>query len=165
MTPTITINGLTVVHRESDGVATSGAPDVCRSPDIPVPYVNVAYSRDLQNGTTTVFTDGVMAAIRDCYFLPSYGDEPGTGGGIISNVNMKKARFSNYSMDVFMEGRNVCRLTDPMTMNGNAPNTFSPTELQENIGGNTDILCQIFCWCDEGNKGSDFIQLEDNLKA
>jgi hypothetical protein len=159
MIPTVVVNKLTIVHQASDGKAISGPPDVCKTPGAgPVPYVNVAFSRDLQNGTVTVRTDGVPAALKDSFFLPSYGDEPGVGGGIISGVNKGKAKFLNYSMDVMMERRNVARLTDPMTMNGNDPNTTNPAETQLNrLGDNKRILCKIFCWCDAGKDPNDFV--------
>ena len=160
MVPTVLVNGLTIVHQQSDGVVTSGAPDVCKSPGTPVPYVNVAFSRDLHNGSVTVSVDGVPAALKGSYFLPSYGDEPGVGGGVISGVNRGKATFTNYSTDVLIEGRNAARLSDSMLMNGNDSNTLSPAELQANraLGDHKRILCKIFCWCDKGNKGSDFVR-------
>ena len=165
MIPTVIVNALTIVHRKSDGTATSGGPDVCRTPSaagpVPVPYVNVAYSRDLRNGSTTVTADGVPAALKDSFLLPSQGDEPGVAGGVISGVNKGKAKFVNYSMDVKIEARNVARLTDPMTMNGNGPNTTNPAETQGNLGAlgeNKRILCKIFCWCDAGKSGGDFVK-------
>jgi Domain of unknown function (DUF4150) len=181
MIPTVLVNALTVVHRYSDGFAVCSAPDWCKTPPsgAPVPYVNVAYSKDLQNGSATVFANGSPVALKESMFLPSYGDEPGVLGGVISGVNMGKAKFSNYSMDVFIEGRNVARLSDPMTMNGNAPNTFDTAEIQGNLESALskellELLCKAFCWCDydancaEGgkkgdgdrrlNKGKDFIQ-------
>ncbi len=165
MIPTVIVNGLTIVHPKSDGIATSGAPDVCKTPSaagpVPIPYVNVAFSKDLRNGSTSVTTDGVPAALKDSFFLPSSGDEPGVAGGVISGVNMGKAKFINYSMDVMIESRNVARLTDPMTMNGNGPNTTNPAEAQGNLGGlgeSKRILCKIFCWCDAGKSGGGFVQ-------
>ena len=84
-------------------------------------------------------------------------------GGVLSGVNRGKAKFSNYSMDVFFEGRNAARLSDPMTMNGNAPNTATPAEIQANLeeklGRVFDLLCKAFCWCNvKGNKGANFAQ-------
>jgi hypothetical protein len=159
MTLTVIVNDLTLVHRGSDGKAICSVPDVCKTPPA-VPYVNTAFSRDLVNGSVTVFADGGNScALKDSMFLPSYGDEPGVGGGVISGVNKGQAKFINYSMDVKIEGRNAARLTDPMTMNGNAPNTMTSAELQNNLGADhAEILCQIFCWCNAGNKGSDFIK-------
>jgi uncharacterized Zn-binding protein involved in type VI secretion len=154
MIPTVIVNGLTIVHKDSDGVAVCSAPDVCNTPGAgPVPYINVAYSRGLVKGSVTVKVDGQPAALKESEFLPSYGDEPGTGGGVISGVNRGKAKFTNYSFDVKIEGRNVARLTDSMSMNGNGPNTCTTAELQSNLGKeNVDILCKAFCKCNDLNK-------------
>jgi hypothetical protein len=167
MPATTIVNALTVVHRASQGQALSGPPDVCLTPSpsgpVPIPYVNVAMSQTLANGTTTVAVDGNPIAIKSSEFAMSTGDEPGVaGGGVVSAIIKGKAKFANFSFDVSAEGESVCRLTDPMTMNGNAPNTGAPAELQPNIPGvgegKMDILCRIFCWCDAGNSGGDFVK-------
>jgi uncharacterized Zn-binding protein involved in type VI secretion len=163
MIPTVIINKLTVVHKKSDGIATASAPDVCKTPTpgglTPLPYPNVAFSKDLVKGSRTVKTNSVPAALKDSEFATSYGDEPGTGGGIKSGVNKGKAKFTNYSMDVKIEGRNVARLSDPMSMNGNNSNDGTVAEVQGNLSAeDIDILCKIFCWCDSGKKGGDFIK-------
>lgn len=163
MIPTVIINKLTVVHKKSDGIATASAPDVCKTPTpdglTPLAYPNVAFSKDLIKGSRTVKTNGVPAALKDSEFATSSGDEPGTGGGIKSGVNKGKAKFTSYSMDVAFEGRNVARLSDSMSMNGNGPNDGTVAEVQGNLaalGDLKDILCKIFCWCDSGKNGSDF---------
>lgn len=162
MVPTLVVNKLTVVHRKSDGVSTA-TPDACLTPAPPVPvvYVNVAFSKDIADEARTVFNDGEGIALKDTIFKTSIGDEPGTAGGVISGVNLGKAIFANYSSDVFAEGKNVSRLTDPMLNNGNTPNTPSTPELQGNrLPGNLQQkLCKIFCWCNKkGNGGGDFIE-------
>lgn len=158
MIPTIIVNGVTIVHQKSDGIATSAAPDFCKTPGAGVvPYVNVAFSKDLVKGSRTVTADGVPAALKESEFTPSIGDEPGVGGGVVSGVNKGWAKFTNYSQDVFIENRNVARLSDPMMMNGNNPNTSTPAEMQGNILAPGGILCRIFCWCDGGNSGGGFI--------
>src|SRR5271170_2736161 len=100
---TTIVNALTVVHAKSGGVATSGPPDVCNTPSavgpVPIPYVNIAFSKDLENGSTSVSVDGLPVALKDSDFSTSYGDEPGVAGGIISGVNMGIAKFMNYSME------------------------------------------------------------------
>ncbi len=161
MVPTLVVNKLTVVHKKSDGISTA-TPDACLTPAPPVPvvYVNVAFSKDLANQARTVFADGERIAVKDSYFATSIGDEPGTAGGVVSGVNKGKAIFANYSMDVFAEGKNVARLTDPMLNNGNTPNTPPTPEAQSNQlpADLKNKLCKIFCWCNKpGNKGSDFI--------
>lgn len=156
MSVTINVNDLTLVHKGSDGIATAAAPDVCKTPSpggpIPIPYPNIARSSDLVEGSTTVKADGQPIALKDSAFATSTGDEAGTaGGGVVSGVIKGKAKFASYSMDVKVEGRNVGRLSDQMTMNGNAPNTYGP-EMQKLIAllglDAVEILCLIFCWCD-----------------
>lgn len=118
MQETIAINGLTLCHKHSDGWVRSTMPDVCKSPDKPIPYTNTAYARDLAKGTTTVFSHGgAMNGVKGSEFYRSFGDEPGVGGGIVSGVNKDRATFLSWSPNVFMEGRNVTRLTDRMLLN------------------------------------------------
>jgi hypothetical protein len=175
----VIINGLTIVHKASTGIAIASAPDVCKTPlppgPTPIPYPNIAFSSDLVNGTVTIAVEGGnSAAIKDCAFSTSCGDEGGTaGGGVSSGVIKGKAKFSSYSFDVKFESKNVCRLTDPMTMNGNADNTTTKAVEQRgsNVRGKeSDIedLCRAFCWCNEGKegrKGSDIIEFVPYSRA
>ena len=112
---------LSVAHKGSTGISTAMAPDVCKTPSpggpVPIPYPNIAMSSSLANGTTTVKTDGQMAAIKGSEFSRSNGDEAGTAGGVKSSVNMKEAKWISYSFDVKFEGSNACRLQDKMTHN------------------------------------------------
>jgi len=177
MIPTTVVNKLTVVHNKSDGVAVNAAPDVCKTPTpggpVPIPYPNIAFSKDLIKGTKTVSVDGVPIAIKDSLFSTSTGDEGGTaGGGVVSGVIKGTAKFVNFSMDVIAEGKNVCRLSDPMLMNNNNPNTNNSGETQGNqsLGADTkETMCKAFCWCDkDGNKGKDFLNVQEfdpNLTA
>ena len=164
MIPTVTVNNLTVIHKMSDGKSIA-SPDACLTPSPPVPvtYVNVAYSSTLAQEAKTVFADGQGIALKQSCFQTSVGDEPGTAGGVVSGVNKGKAIFINYSPDVFAEGQNVPRLSDPMLNNGNTPNTPPAPEQQGNRTGldsqTEAILCKIFCWCNKrGNQGGDFIR-------
>jgi uncharacterized Zn-binding protein involved in type VI secretion len=96
-------------------------PDVCKTPTpggpVPMPYPNIAQSSMLSNGTTTIKADGMMAAIKGSEFSISNGDQPGTVGGVKSNVFMKEATWLTYSFDVKLDGKNACRLTDKMFHN------------------------------------------------
>jgi hypothetical protein len=121
---TVKVNGVMngLVHKGSNHLANSTAPDVCKTPSpggpAPVPYpVIISLSSDLANGTTTVTADGEMAAIKDCEYAQCTGDEPGTAGGVVSSTFKKEAKFILYSFDVKMDGKNVCRFGDKMTMN------------------------------------------------
>ena len=96
----------------------SAVPDVCKTPSYPVPYTNIAFSRDLAKGMTSVKShDGAMNGIKGCEFSISMGDNPGVGGGVKSGVNMDKATFLIWSPNVPMEGKPVTRQTDKMLMN------------------------------------------------
>lgn len=119
---TININGLSLVHRLSAGTATATLPDVCKTPSsagpVPVPYPNVAMSKDLMKGTTTVVVDGGnMAAHQASEISLSTGDEPGSAGGVVSSTFIKEATWITFSFDVKFEGHGACRLTDKMFMN------------------------------------------------
>jgi len=125
MATKIRANGQTVVHETSDGILNT-APDVCLTPMgssvVPIPYSNTAVSKDTLNGSTTVFADGKPFMLKDAVFSRSTGDEPGVATGVSSGTVGNVAKFTNYSFDVKVEGRNVCRRLDPMTSNrGNTP--------------------------------------------
>ena len=121
MALTINVNGLTLCHRgDGAGVSVATLPDVCKTPpnSIPLPYPNISFPTDLANGTTTIFVSGGnMAANKGSEFAKSIGDEAGAGGGVKSGVNLAKSTWLLYSMDVFLEGQNACRLTDKMLQN------------------------------------------------
>lgn len=122
---TIHVNGAanSLVHKGSNGFSMSTMPDVCKTPSpggpVPIPYpVIISRSGDLSKGTKKVKVDGKKpAAVKGSQITRCNGDEPGTAGGVKSSTNMKEAKWLLYSFDVKMEGKNVCRLGDKMTMN------------------------------------------------
>jgi hypothetical protein len=148
MVATVRVNERTVVHKTSGGMSVA-FPDPCLTPGAgPIPYLNVALSEDAENTSVSVFADGQGVMLKDSFFAKSVGDEPGTDGGVISGTYQGKASFSNYSFDVMIEGRNVCRLGDPMIHNhGSPPNGNSPAELQPDIDTTKEMLCAIVCFC------------------
>ena len=121
MPVTIAVDGLSLAHKGSNGIAMATIPDICKTPSpggpIPIPYPNIAMSSDLANGTKTVKADGQMIAIKGSEYSMSTGDEPGTVGGVVSSTFKKEAKWILYSFDVKMDGKNACRLMDMMTMN------------------------------------------------
>ncbi len=129
MAASTTVNGRTVVHRKSAG-ALATFPDVCLTPTpggpVPIPYPNLARSADLTGGAETVTVDGCPVAVQDSVFSRSTGDEPGTQKGVISQAQGGEARFLNWSFDVKVEGKGVCRLLDPMASNGGSPTNTPP---------------------------------------
>lgn len=112
----IRVNGLGLTYKGTIGTSTATLPDVCKTPSpggpVPLPYPNIANQSSLRNGTTTVKAKGKMIAIKRSQYGRSNGDEPGTVGGVKSNVNMQATDWITYSFDVKMDGQNACRHTD-----------------------------------------------------
>ena len=110
----------TVVHKSSMGMAQTQL-DVCKTPTpggpVPTPYPNIAMSSQTADGSTTVSCDGNPIMLKDSNFSMSSGDEPGSIGGVKSNVIKGQADPMNYSFDVKVEGKNVFRRSDPMMQN------------------------------------------------
>jgi len=110
----------TVVHKSSMGMAQTQL-DVCKTPTpggpVPTPYPNIAMSSQTADGSTTVSCDGNPIMLKDSNFSMSSGDEPGSIGGVKSNVIKGQADPILYSFDVKVEGKNVVRRSDPMLHN------------------------------------------------
>ena len=137
-------------------MSTATLPDVCLTPappapPVPTPYPNIAVNSDLVKGTTTVFADGGnMIAIQGSQLSQSSGDEPGVAGGVTSGVNMMETDWMTYSMDVFMDGANVCRLSDKQFHNHyNTVNMNGQLEapLPDPLTDELKWLCEIMCDC------------------
>jgi hypothetical protein len=121
MACTVFANARGVVHKTSGGMSIV-FPDVCKTPappapPIPIPYPNIGKASDTSQGPTTVKTDGSMPMVKGAKYRMSTGDEPGSVGGIISGVFKQECEFMLYSFDVKFEGKNVCRLGDPLFHN------------------------------------------------
>jgi hypothetical protein len=114
------VNSRGVVHKGSNGISIV-FPDVCKTPaapsPIPIPDPTIGMSSNTSQGPTKVKTDGKMPMVKGAKYSRSSGDEAGTLGGIISSVNMNECEFMLYSFDVKFEGKNVCRLGDPLFHN------------------------------------------------
>lgn len=123
---TVYANGRSLVYAGDGEIDVSATPDVCKTPSpggpVPVPYVNVARSSDLKNGSKTVEVDGHPVALQDSYLATSTGDEPGTAGGLISSKTKGKLTWSSYSLDVRYEGKGAVRFLDTTQHNGNTGN-------------------------------------------
>lgn len=154
MAVSIIINGLTLVHKDSGGVAKATMPDTCLTPTpsgpVPINYPNIAYSKDLAKGTTTVFADGGhMCANKGSEFSKSIGDEAGSVGGILSGTRLAEATWITYSPDVFLEGKNACRLADKMLMNhGNTiclAGVLNPELQAKEYAPELQTLCNLMC--------------------
>ncbi len=133
------VNNRTVVHAQSIGIATA-FPDACKTPTpggpVPIPYPNIAMSKDAQSTAKKVKSDGQGICIQGSNFMMSQGDEAGSALGVASNRIKGKAEFQNFSFDVKAEGKMIPRLADPMTQNaGSTPNAMTPAEGQPGVAG------------------------------
>jgi hypothetical protein len=117
---TVFANTLGVAHKGSGGMSTV-FPDVCKTPTpagpVPIPYPNIGQSSNTSGGPTTVTTDGQMPMTQDAKYMVSSGDEAGSAGGVISGKIKGECEFMMYSFDVKFEGKNACRLSDPLFHN------------------------------------------------
>lgn len=118
MSQTTFANSCGIVHKGSGGVSIV-FPDVCKTPPgpVPVPYPNVGMASDTSKGPKSVKTDGEMPMVKGAQYSRSSGDEAGVAKGVISNDQMSVCEFMMYSFDVKFEGKNVCRMGDPLFHN------------------------------------------------
>lgn len=118
---TVFANCRGVVHKGSGGMSTV-FPDVCKTPTpggpVPIPYPNIGMASDTSGGPTKVKADGQMPMVKGAKYQMTSGDEAGSaGGGVVSSKIKGAAEFMLYSFDVKFEGKNVCRMGDPLFHN------------------------------------------------
>ena len=116
-----TANGRGIAHGSSGGMSIV-FPDVCKTPSpggpIPLPYPNNGQSSNTSKGPKKVTIDGAMPMVKGAVYSMTAGDEAGTaGGGVMSSSTKGEAEFMMYSFDIKIEGKNVCRLGDPLFHN------------------------------------------------
>ena len=121
MGQTTFVNFRGIAHKGSNGMSMV-FPDVCKTPappapPIPIPYPNIGKAADTTAGPTSVKTDGQMPMVKGAMYSMSTGDEAGSLGGILSSTFKGPCEFLLYSFDVKFEGKNVCRMGDPMWHN------------------------------------------------
>jgi hypothetical protein len=120
MPSTVFANMRGIAHKGSGGMSPI-FPDVCKTPTpagpVPIPYPNIGKAADTSSGPTTVTTDGQMPMTKDAKYMMSTGDEAGSAGGVVSGKVKGPCEFMMYSFDVKFEGKNVCRLADPLFHN------------------------------------------------
>lgn len=113
-------NGRGISHKGS-GSNSIVFPDVCLTkvgkPTVPIPYPNIGHSKDTIKGPKSVKTDGEMPMVKSAQYSKSTGDEPGSKKGVVSGTVKDVCEFMMYSFDVKFEGKNVCRLGDPLWHN------------------------------------------------
>ncbi|MDH5415216.1 MAG: DUF4150 domain-containing protein [Flavobacteriaceae bacterium] len=121
MAQTVFANCRGVDHKGSGGMSPV-FPDVCKTPappagPIPIPYPNIGKSSDTSKGPKKVKVDGKMPMTKGAKYSMSTGDEVGSIGGIVSGKIKGECEYMMYSFDVKFEGKNVCRLGDPLFHN------------------------------------------------
>ncbi len=120
MAQTTFSNSRGIAHKGSGGMSIV-FPDVCKTPVgnavVPIPYPNVGKSADTIEGPKSVKTDGEMPMVKSAKYSKSTGDEAGTSKGVASGKIKGECEFMMYSFDVKFEGKNVCRLGDPLFHN------------------------------------------------
>ena len=120
MAQTTFSNSRGIAHKSSGGMSVV-FPDVCKTqcgPSIiPIPYPNMGKASDTSKGPKSVTVDGKMPMVKGAQYSTSTGDEPGTHKGIVSGTTKGVCEFMMYSFDVKFEGKNVCRLGDPLFHN------------------------------------------------
>ena len=121
MGQTTFVNMRGIAHKGSGGMSIA-FPDVCKTPSpggpIPIPYPNIGKASDTTKGPKKVTTDGKMPMVKGAKYSMSTGDEAGSaGGGVVSNSTKGECEFMMYSFDVKFEGKNVCRMGDPLFHN------------------------------------------------
>lgn len=121
MAQTTFANSRGIAHKGSGGMSIA-FPDVCKTPTpagpVPIPYPNIGMASDTDKGPKSVIVDKKMPMVKGAVYTMSAGDEAGTaGGGIISGKTKGECEFMLYSFDVKFEGKNVCRMGDPLFHN------------------------------------------------
>ena len=120
MPSTTFVNGRGIVHGGSGGMNTV-FPDVCKTPSpagpIPIPYPNIGKSSDTSGGPKKVKIEGNMPMVKGAKYSMTTGDEAGSAGGVVSGSIKGEAEFMLYAFDVKFEGKNVCRMGDPLFHN------------------------------------------------
>jgi hypothetical protein len=121
MGTTVFANSRGVDHKGSGGFSIV-FPDVCKTPappagPIPIPYPNIGKSSDTSKGPKKVKVDGKMPMAKGAKYSMSTGDEAGSVGGVVSSKTKGECEYMMYSFDVKMEGKNACRLVDPLFHN------------------------------------------------
>jgi len=131
-------NGRSILHKGHGMTHVSAVPDVCKTPTpggpVPIPYPNLAMDSNLVDGAASVQIEGNPVTNVKSKISTSTGDEPGTVGGIMSNVNKGTCTWKMGSPDVKAEGESVVRFLDTSFHNGNGFNTAFPARGATGMG-------------------------------
>ena len=108
-------------------------PDVCKTPSpggpVPIPYPNFGMVMQTQKTATKVKICNKQTVTKKSEMPRSQGDEPGTIGGVISNVNMNKVIYKKCSSKVKVMGNQAAYLTSTTGQNGSNANMPTGTQI------------------------------------
>jgi len=113
----------------SEIIVVSQVPCVCKTGPgmIPTPYQIISkFDKAVDTATSVNFT-GNPVFKSDSHISNCIGNEPGTGGGIVSGVNKGVCRPTSWSKTVRVQGKWVVRHDDPFVMNCAGPKGPSNT--------------------------------------
>lgn len=125
------------------GGVCQSAPDVCKVPSpggpIPTPFVNVGTVAQSQKTAAEVKFCNKEVVTKKSEVPRSLGDEPGTLGGIVSNVNMDKVQNRKCSGVVRATGHAVAYLSGMTAHNGTNANVplgthIAPSQTKVTVG-------------------------------
>lgn len=106
-----------LIPDDSAAIAVCLSPDVCKSPEKPVPYMSWGQGSDNQNYSPDVRSNGHVIKRQDSTFFCCYGDEPGVGLGVKSNTVGDVVEPMTSSQIVRANGIWVQRHDDRCTLN------------------------------------------------
>jgi hypothetical protein len=89
---------------------------------VPIPYPNFGQVMQCTKTATKVKFCNKEAVTKKSEMPRSMGDEPGTLGGVVSNVNMNKVVYKKCSSKVKAMGHQVAHLTSMTGHNGMSAN-------------------------------------------
>ena len=96
-------------------------PDVCLTPGksgYPIPYPITHTMDQSEDCSPNVFLQGKPIFLHNQSLVDNVkGDEPGKGGGVISQVNVKVSHSIDHSKSVFVNGSKIVRTADQVWMN------------------------------------------------
>jgi hypothetical protein len=109
-----------------------GPADVCKTPTpggpVPMPYPNIAMCVQANGESSKVKISGAWALTVNSKIPMSSGDEPGTVGGVISNLFKGEVHYKKGSSKVKIQGKAAVHVTSLTGHNGS--NANMPAGLQ-----------------------------------
>ena len=101
-------------------------PDVCLVPSvpspIPTPLPNMAQCADAQGTVDAVLVQNKEVIVETSSIPMSSGDEPGTGGGVVSGTFIGCVKFKTASAKVRAKGKRVALMGAVTAHNGDNAN-------------------------------------------